>query len=129
MNSFSKTFLMLLGLCPLGLMADVPFKPATPYTLTCRYGGEGSVTLGELHGSGVLLLYQQTSQIPEDGYWVFESTGAENTWRIKNAVTGQYLQYSPQRVEGSVKGLCSAAKWWPTPPAGSCRAAKTATIS
>lgn len=105
MNSFSKTFLMLLGLCPLGLMADVPFKPATPYTLTCRYGGEGSVTLGELHGSGVLLLYQQTSQIPEDGYWVFESTGAENTWRIKNAVTGQYLQYSPQRVEGSVKGL------------------------
>ena len=96
---------MLLGLCPLGLMADVPFKPATPYTLTCRYGGEGSVTLGELHGSGVLLLYQQTSQIPEDGYWVFESTGAENTWRIKNAVTGQYLQYSPQRVEGSVKGL------------------------
>ena len=63
------------------------------------------MTLGELHGSGVLLLYQQTSQIPEDGYWVFESTGAENTWRIKNAVTGQYLQYRPQRVEGSVKGL------------------------
>lgn len=105
MISFSKTFLILLGLCPLGLQADVPFKPATPYTLTCRYGGEGSVTLGERHGSDVLLLYQPTSQIPDDGYWLFESTGTENVWRIKNAVTGQYLQYSPTRIEGSIKGL------------------------
>lgn len=108
MTVFSKTFLMLLGLCPLGVQADVPFKPATSYTLTCRYGGTGSVTIGERHNSGVLLLYQRTSQIPDDGYWEFEPTGTDNVFRIKNAVTGQYLQYRPTRIEGAIKGLILA---------------------
>ena len=109
MAFLSKSFVALLGLVPLVLPADVPFDPATSYTLTCRYGGAtGSVTVGSLHQSPVLLLYQTADPLPADGYWKFESTGDADTWRIRNAATGQYLQYSPVRIETSVKGLILA---------------------
>lgn len=107
MTTLKKTLglTLLLGWLALGLHAAASFTSGTKYRITCRYAGEGSVTVGALHGSDVVLLYQDTDDLPADGYWLFESTGGGDAWRIKNAVTGQYLQYSPQRIEGAIKGL------------------------
>ncbi len=107
MITWKKTCALLLfsGLLAIGAKADTPFKVGTKYKITSLYGGTGSVTVGSLHGSDIVLLYQKTAAVPDDGYWLFESTGKANTWRIKNALTGQYLQHRPARIEGAIKGL------------------------
>lgn len=74
------------------------------YQLQCIHWNSGSIVLGEKHQSSIPILYAPQAISTEDSYWIFTSYG-DKTYSISNAATGQYLEYTSERVEGRIKGL------------------------
>ncbi len=83
---------------------SVNIEEGKRYQLQCIHWNSGSIVLGEKHQSSIPILYAPQEVSTEDSYWIFTSYG-DKTYSIRNATTGQYLEYTSERIEGKVKGL------------------------
>lgn len=66
------------------------------YRIVSAKYGEGSIGIGALHNSDIILKYiVSDSLITEDCYWYIEKN--DELFLMRNAKTGQYLSYTPER--------------------------------
>lgn len=59
--------------------------------------------LGSNHGSTAYIYYDTTGESADDAWWYVEK-GTEG-YTLRNAKSGTYLTYNPERIEGVAKGL------------------------
>ena len=76
----------------------------TPYRMVSRDHKCGSIGIGTYHNSEVLMPYiSDDNDMTTDCYWLFEKV-ADDQWRIKNALTGQYIKYTGKKESGVYEG-------------------------
>lgn len=116
-----KLVLFFFALLAFGISKAAPeFKDNVKYRFSCKkynaYDGYGSVTLGANHGSTAELYYLTTSTYSADSWWYIRKQG--NGYVIVNAMSGQYMTFTNNRVTGKTKGITltssgstSASEW------------------
>lgn len=82
---------------------ELTFDANTKYRIECKKFGNGSIVLGENHGSTAYLYYAVGITEAEDAWWYIRSEG--EGYAIINAKSGEYLTYSSQRIQGVAKGI------------------------
>lgn len=96
-------FFFVAALLAATAAATPKFESGKTYRIVCDlYGGSG-ITLGARHGSPAELYYYFIPSVPSDAYWHISASG--DGYTIQNAVTKEYLQYNPVRVENVCKGI------------------------
>ncbi len=99
-----KSLFLLVGwLVCVTLHAELVFENDKKYRIVCDYWENGTLTLGANHGSTAYVYYNVAGSTPEDGWWYIRQDGGGYT--ISNALSGEYLAYRNERIDGVIKGL------------------------
>lgn len=103
MNTFTRILCLLCVTCCVTLCSAAGLSSDKPYRIESLYYGTGAVVTGAQHDSSALLYYLQGQTTADDGWWYFRTEG--DGYVIINAKSGQYMTYSPDRIEGVSKGI------------------------
>lgn len=96
-----KTILGILCLFAVQLFAAAGLEEGKKYYLVSASYNSGAMALGAYHNASPLIYYYRSSALTADCYWLFEKK--EGGYAIRNAESGQYLQYTDERDEVTCK--------------------------
>ena len=98
-NRFIKDVITTMICLTSGIIwADPVFAPDKTYRISCPLYGTGSIFSGEKHSISTPIYYNSTTEISEDGYWIFGEVD-DGVYTICNASTGKYITYDGERSD------------------------------
>lgn len=103
-----KTLLTVIGLFIAQILAAASIESGKKYYFVSAKYNVGSMVLGANHGVAPLIYYNISSTLSDDSYWVIEQK--DGGYAIRNAASGQYLQYTEERDNISYKYMNLADK-------------------
>jgi len=107
MNTLIKkmtAIVIALSLIPAIAVAS-PFKSGAKYKIVSNDRGSGAIGLGAYHGSDFQIYYvDNDADISNDCWWYFDDMG-NNNFVVRNAQTGQCLQYTSKSQSGVYSNL------------------------